>query len=397
MNTRADKRSSTVVQGRADAASGTHVQSLDGVRAFAIIAVMLTHAGMPGFEAGWIGVDLFFALSGFLITTLLLQEQGRMGRISYRDFLVRRALRLMPAYLLYVAVMTYGIWGWSGSVRSDHGGWTPEGYTLALWTYAVNFAPAGGIWNGQDITVHLWSLAVEQQYYLVWPLVVIALAPLPRCLLIAAGVLTCAALLAFVLRGDDGLYKTSMLFTRGFTLAMASTCAIAAYRQRQRIEQWPWRWFGVPGATVVALAFLVSALHLWTHEKVLAHLLPFMSLAFVLWITRLWYRPLSSWLAPATLNPLTQYIGKVSYGIYLYHELVRVIVWYFAKPLMSAWPVSLGYGVRLLLYLGLSVALAALSYALIEKRFLNLRRAFRPSGPATTFPTVTTPQARTRP
>jgi len=397
MNTPSPNRSSSSAHGKAEAGSAAHVQSLDGVRAFAIIAVMLTHAGMPGLEAGWIGVDLFFALSGFLITTLLLQEQERVGRISYQDFLVRRALRLMPAYLLYVAVMTYGIWGWSGSVRSDHGGWTPEGFTLALWTYAVNFAPAGGIWNGQDITLHLWSLAVEQQYYLVWPLVVIALAPFPRRLLMAGAILTCAALLAFVLRNDDGLYKTSMLFTRGFTLAMASTCAIAAYQQRQRIEQWPWRWFGIPGVAVVALAFALSALHLWTHEKVLAYLLPFMSVAFVLWITGLWYRPLSARLAPIMLNPLIQYIGKVSYGIYLYHELVRVIVWYFAKPAMSTWPASLGYGVRLLLYLVLSVALAALSYELMEKKFLKLRKAFRPTGGATALPASTAPQARTGP
>lgn len=384
--------------GQAGTTTGTHVQSLDGVRAFAIIAVLLTHAGMPGFEAGWIGVDLFFALSGFLITTLLLQEQDRVGSISYKDFLVRRALRLMPAYLVYVAAMTYGIWGWSGSVRSDHGGWTPEGFTLALWTYAVNFAPAGGIWNGQDITLHLWSLAVEQQYYLIWPLVVIALVPFPRRLFAVGCVLTGAALLAFVFWSDDGLYKTSMLFTRGFTLAMASTCAVAAYQQRQRIGQWPWHWFGIPGVAVVALAFVLSALHLWTHEKVLSNLLPFMSVAFVLWITGLWYRPLSPWLAPIMLNPTIQYIGKVSYGIYLYHELVRVIVWVVAKPLMSAWPTSLGYGFRLMLYIALSVALAALSYELMEKKFLKLRKAFRPTGVTTTLPVSTAaPQARTRP
>jgi peptidoglycan/LPS O-acetylase OafA/YrhL len=375
-----------------------HVRSLDGVRAFAIIAVVLTHAGMPGFEAGWIGVDLFFALSGFLITTLLLLEQDRVGRISYKDFLIRRALRLMPAYLLYVSVITYGIWGWSGSVRSDNGAWTPEGFTLALWTYVVNFAPAGGIWNGQDVTVHLWSLAVEQQYYLIWPVIVVALAPFPRHLLIAGSFLTGAALLAFVLRNDDGLYKTSMLFTRGFTLAMASMCAIAAYQQRERIGQWPWRWFGLPGMAVLMLVFLLSALHLWTHEKVMARLLPFASAAFVLWIAWLWYRPLPAWLAPIMLNPLVQYIGKVSYGVYLYHELVRVAVWYFAKPAMSVWPAWLGYGVRLLLYLGLSVALAALSYELMERKLLKLRRAFRPTGGAIALPTSNAAsQARTGP
>jgi len=130
---------------------------------------------------------------------------------------------------------------------------------------------------------------------------------------------------------------------------------------------------------------------------VLSTLLPFMSVAFALWVTGLWYRPLSPRLAPIMLNPTIQYIGKVSYGIYLYHELVRVIVWYVAKPLMSAWPTSLGYGFRLMLYVALSVALAALSYELMEKKFLKLRKAFRPTAAATTFPESAAPQARTNP
>ncbi|MBX3621800.1 MAG: acyltransferase [Rhizobacter sp.] len=360
-------------------ASDRHVDSLDGVRTLAILAVMFVHAGTPGFQSGWLGVDLFFALSGFLITTLLLQEHARNGRISYSDFLVRRALRLMPAYLLYVALMTYGIWGWPGSVTSAHGGWTPLGYTVALWTYAVNFAPSGGIWNGQDVTIHLWSLAVEQQYYLIWPIIVIALAHRPRQLLLAGCVVTGATLLAFVLRTDDGLYKTSMLFTRGFTLAMASTLAIAAYQNRDRVKAWPWRWITVVGVIVVIMAFGLAATHRWTEAQVRANLLPLLSLVFSLWITSLWYCPLPKRLGGFLLNPAVQYIGKVSYGVYLYHELVRVAVWHYGKPLMESWPTSVGYLTRLVVYVALSVLVAALSYEFIEKSFLKLRKRFRPA------------------
>jgi peptidoglycan/LPS O-acetylase OafA/YrhL len=370
-------QSSTKVS--APGAAEHHVRSLDGVRAIAIIGVLLTHAGVPLFEAGWLGVDLFFALSGFLITTLLLEEHARVGAVSYKDFLARRALRLMPAYLLYVAAMTYGIWGWSGSVRSPHGSWTPEGYTVALWTYAVNFAPMGGLWNGQEITVHLWSLAVEQQYYILWPIVIIALAPRPSRLLIAGLVIAAVELAAFVLWPGDGLFKTSMLFTRGFTLALASTCAIAAFHWREWLPRMQWHWLNAVGAAAIALAFALSTLKLWPHERILTVLLPFMSIAFVLWIARLWYGPsVPSLVSRLLLHPVMQYIGKVSYGVYLYHELVRVAVWHFGKPLMSAWSASAGYGVRLIAYLVLSIAVAGLSYEWIEKNFLRLRTLFRP-------------------
>ena len=325
---------------------------------------------------GFIGVDIFFVLSGFLITTLLLQESDRTGDISYGDFLVRRGLRLMPAYLLYVVVLTYGIWGWAGSTRSDHGGWTATEYTVALWAYFVNFAPMGGIWNGQEIAIHLWSLAVEQQYYIVWPLVVIALARKQRELLICGVVLTAATLAAFFLV-PEGLYKMTMLPTRGFTLVLGSTAAIAANYHREAIARLPWRWVNIFGGTVVLLAFALSATHLWTEQQVRGILLPLMSIAFVAWIVDLWYRPLSPRIAPFMLNSAVQYIGKVSYGIYLYHELVRVGVWYFAKPLMVSWPTSLGYVTRLSVYALLSIAVAAISYELIEKRFLKLRRRFR--------------------
>jgi len=373
----------------AAAPSGTperHVRSLDGVRAIAIIGVLLTHAGAPLFEAGWLGVDLFFALSGFLITTLLLEEHARVGAISYKDFLVRRALRLMPAYLLYVAVMTYGIWGWSGSVRTPHGTWTPEGYTVALWTYVVNFAPMGGLWNGQEVTVHLWSLAVEQQYYLVWPLVIAAMASRPSRLLGVAIAITLIELAAFIFWPGDGLFKTSMLFTRGFTLALASTCAIAAFHYRERLYAAPHLALNAVGAIAIALAFAFSTLKVWPHEKILTVLLPFMSLAFAVWIARLWYGPAVPRVVDRMLlNGAMQYIGKVSYGIYLYHELVRVAVWYYGKPLMAAWPTSVGYLVRLGAYVLLSLVVAGLSYELIEKNFLKLRKLFRPgSAPSKT-------------
>jgi peptidoglycan/LPS O-acetylase OafA/YrhL len=352
-----------------------HVESLDGVRAIAIFAVMCVHAAVPGFQLGWLGVDLFFALSGFLITTLLLSEFERKGKISYGDFLVRRGLRLVPAYAIYVLIVTYGIWGWSGSVVSDHAGWTPLQYTAALWTYTVNFAPQGGIWNGQAITVHLWSLAVEQQYYLVWPLVVMALAGKPRTLLRVSTGIFMVSLLAFVIT-PEGLYKISLLPTRGFTLMLASTVAIYAYHYKEKFKSLPWSWINLSSSFALILAICVSIGGVLSNETIRAFMLPFLSLAFTFWMAGLWYRQLSNRGKTILFNPYMQYVGKVSYGIYIYHELVRETVW-LSKPFFSGWPVQAGFGVRLLTYFVASILIAAISYELLEKRFLRLKSLYR--------------------
>jgi peptidoglycan/LPS O-acetylase OafA/YrhL len=239
-----------------------------------------------------------------------------------------------------------------------------------------NFAPLGGIWNGQVVTLHLWSLAVEQQYYLIWPLMVIGLARRPKALLLTAATLSLAAVLTFVLT-PDSLYKASLLPTRGFTLVLASTAAIAAAQYRHAIAELPWRLINILGAVLVLIAFILSASNVWSENQVRDRLLPALSTVFVLWIVRLWYLPLLPSTAPFLLNPAIRYIGEISYGIYLYHQLVRVAIWHFGKPAMADWPATLGYVTRLLLYIGLSIAVAALSYELFEKRFLRMRGRFR--------------------
>ena len=131
----------TAMSADADAPPPTpraHVSSLDGLRGLAVASVMAVHAGVPGFDLGFLGVDLFFVLSGFLITSLLDREHRRAGRVDLGKFWGRRFLRLMPAYYLYVGGLTLAFaafgWGW----REPHGGWTPGGYIASLWFYYVN-------------------------------------------------------------------------------------------------------------------------------------------------------------------------------------------------------------------------------------------------------------------
>ena len=139
---------------------------LDGLRAIAVIAVVLFHY-FGRFEGGFLGVDLFFLLSGFLITRLLLEEHHRAGRIGLARFYARRAARLLPALVVVAAA----------SVLVSASGLGPSiGDVLkAIWlafVYGLNWAHVFGVSLPLE---HLWSLAVEEQFYVVWPLLLVAL------------------------------------------------------------------------------------------------------------------------------------------------------------------------------------------------------------------------------
>ena len=361
------------------ARSGEHRTALDGLRAFAILGVMFVHAGVPGFRSGWIGVDVFFVLSGFLITTLLALESSASGRIAYGQFMARRALRLMPAYFLYAALITVLIWCWPGSVRSENDGWNAVKFTAALWTYTINFVPQGGVWNGQDLTVHLWSLAVEQQYYLVWPLVVVALHTRAAWLRWVALAIAVGATESFIL-APQGLYREHMLFTRGFSLVVGSALAIWAMRRPDALaHKGVNRLVDSVGVTLLVALFVMPYRAGWSAGRTLDVFVPLLVPIFALWVARLWHLPSSGWTRTLMQNRGLVYIGKISYGVYLYHEAVRVAVWDLMKPVMSGWAPAPGFVVRLLIYVAISLVLAAISYEQFEKRFLRLAARFRPS------------------
>ncbi len=364
---------------KVDRGGASHRTALDGLRALAIIGVMFVHAGTPGFRSGWIGVDLFFVLSGFLITTLLAMESSASGTIAYGPFMARRALRLMPAYFLYAIFITLLVWCWPGSLRSENGGWNAAGFTAAIWTYTINFVPQGGVWNGQDLTVHLWSLAVEQQYYLVWPIVILALHSRATVLRWVAVGLAVATTASFVLT-PDSLYKNDMLYTRGFSLVVASALALWVFHRPSLVRHALFNRAldGVGAVLLVGLAAAPYALG-WPESRMHEVFIPLLVPVFAFWIARLWNVSGGSWTRRLLQARSLVYIGKVSYGIYLYHEAVRVAVWFTMKPWMDHWPPAAGFVTRMAVYFVISFALAAVSYEFFEKTFLRLADRFRPA------------------
>lgn len=143
------------------------IAGLDGLRALSVLAVFAHHTGLTTVHGGFIGVDMFFVLSGFLITRLLSAEYDRHGRISFISFYMRRARRLYPALILFLIVVAV----YCAALRPD--------INLAweigpAFSYIMNWVRAFGV-HDATMTGHTWSLAIEEQFYLVWPLIVLGL------------------------------------------------------------------------------------------------------------------------------------------------------------------------------------------------------------------------------
>jgi peptidoglycan/LPS O-acetylase OafA/YrhL len=355
-----------------------HVQSLDGLRALAILAVMVYHARLPGWRVGWLGVDLFFALSGFLITHLLVREHQRAGRVSLLRFWGRRFLRLMPIYWLFVACITFfvlrGAGGWNGD---EH--WTRWRYVASLWGYFANYAPLD-LWQPyQEISGPLWSLSVEEQFYFIWPLLC-ALALRTRRPWVLGWTMLAAVAVCRVFVTDELVVQTR-IYTRGIGIVTGCAVALALGRgmpdslgrlMRSQAARW----------VAVALCILFFAAAEWlahAREDLTDTWRPLTwgaAIVFPPLVAMLWYGPRDRIARFLSLAPLA-YVGRISYGMYLYHSSVKFLVW-------DAWPQgfaahrgALAVGLRIIAYFGLTLAIASASYFAIERPFLKLKERLR--------------------
>jgi peptidoglycan/LPS O-acetylase OafA/YrhL len=322
---------------QASRSATSRIAAVDGLRALAVLAVIAFHFGLP-LSGGFLGVDLFFVISGFVITRLLLVERAGSGQTSLVTFWTRRARRLLPAALaVLVCVQAWTHWTAPPSLRG-----TTNGQTLAALVYGSNWyaiLDKIGYWDADALAAplgHLWSLAVEEQFYLVWPLVFVLAARLarPRAALAAAATLgvVCSYTLLH-LRFVPGDISRAYLGTDCRTGALALGCLLATVLHRIGPDtRPPSRWTTPPAlAAVGVLGWLWctsdlegAALYTWQ--------LPVAGVAAAALITTL---VLNTDGLPARLvgsRPLVA-IGKASYSLYLWHWPL----WVFLEVTFPLW------------------------------------------------------------
>lgn len=333
-----------------------HLPALDGLRAVAVFVVMIGHFTSRG--PGDLGVSAFFVLSGFLITWLMLSELKATGTVSLRGFYLRRTLRIVPAYYAFLA-FTIGL----DLLRNDS---RIRPLIVPSFLYLVNYYNA---FNGHPSTSvsHAWSLAIEEQFYLFWPLGFLLLIGYGRRTLAVGLTAAIGAVLAWRCIAYFGLdfgssYVYNAFDTRFDNLAIGCLLAVVADTKRfvafaDSVSRASW----MPLVTIAIL--LVSRVlgpkdyHYGVGFTVNAILLTVLIVQFM----TLHASPLWRWLG----HPIAVFLGTISYPLYLYHQ----------------WGLGIGHRltavppyVQLAVGVAVSLGLASASYYVVERPFLSIKR-----------------------
>lgn len=298
-----------------------YIPSLNGLRALSVAVVFWAHAGMPGGVRGGAGVTVFFFLSGFLITTLLRAEYDRLERISLKDFYVRRVLRIVPPMLIAVAVGVAFVL--LGMLASD----LSVGGIASNVLFFTNYWIIAGLEGFPDGLGVLWSLAVEEHYYLVFPLLHLALRRLlPRRLyqVVALGVICLAVLLwrCWLVWGDgvDIVRVYYATDTRIDGILLGAMLAIGCNPVYGEVPEWMRK--HLPIMTIVAgVAFSPFVLPRFTEDvSVYSWGVTFQAVCLIPIFMYVILAP-DSWLGKVLNSRPLNFIGILSYSIYLLHSI----------------------------------------------------------------------------
>ncbi len=308
----------------------TRRTDIEGLRAVAVLLVLLFHAGVPGMDGGYVGVDVFFVLSGFLITSLMVAEREETGRISLSGFYARRIRRILPMSSL-VAVATLGAaLVWLEPLRLR--GLATDVLASAGFSSNLVFAHRGADYLQSSLPPsplqHFWSLAVEEQFYVVWPaLVILVLLGVPRgrtgVVRVRIGVLSASVTAAsfavcMALMGQNQVWAFYRPQARAFELAAGALLAVLPATGSSLLRRFEAAssWAGL--AVIVACAFIFDES---TRFPGPAALVPVVATMAVL------RGGMSAgWSADAVLRPRpAQWLGSRSYSAYLWHWPVLVI------------------------------------------------------------------------
>ena len=371
-----------------------HLAGLDGVRGLAILMVMAVHfvgdapASGPlqklvvkAASYGLLGVDLFFVLSGFLITGLLLDAKGQPH--YFRNFYARRTLRIFPLYYSVLAVLFLLLPALVTpspllEVARRHQAW--------LWTYTSNFYIAlTSSWASLTYVSHFWSLAIEEHFYLVWPLVVFSFSrPVLERICVGVIIAGLALRLLLVAHGVSELSISVLTPCRIDTLVVGGLLAILIRREglASRLLDRASSFLGWLIAAVLVVSLFGVLTGLWLPALHELRVSLFALLFGALTLASLGGSSGVGILARVFQSRLLGFFGKYSYGLYVYHGL---FTWYLievqANERFDRWFGGqhwLTLAARVVLGVGVSVVVSVLSYERMEKKFLALKRYFAP-------------------
>jgi peptidoglycan/LPS O-acetylase OafA/YrhL len=357
---------------------------LDGLRGVAILLVLAFHLGLlPG---GSLGVDVFFVLSGFLITTLLVEEWQNQRAISLKNFYLRRALRLLPAFLTLLLICFLS----SLFLESAEAVTARRREILVAGCYIANWPLLHG--TGMELLGHTWSLSVEEQFYLLWPMLLLGMLRLrlsrPVILtLVGVGVIASASLRLVLYRlhcgtpaekGANIIRLYMGLDTRADALLVGCLIGLLVAWSLLPESQCFTFWTGATSIVSVAVLGYLAWNRCLDHSQYYHGLFTGVALMVAVLMVRLLQAPSGPGLALLESRPLVG-VGRISYGLYLYH--IPVIHWLRAGSPRLGWTETI-------LAAGLTFAAALLSSIVIERPCLRLKERIRPGTRAATETTA---------
>lgn len=347
-----------------------HVPALDGIRGLAVLLVLLFHCCLygpfvPVFSIGWTGVDLFFVLSGFLITGILLDTRGQEG--YFKRFIVRRVLRVFPLYYATLAfVFLLDTWHPMDAVQglAARQAW--------FWCYVPNLLFAFHGWQEPGkVLNHFWSLAIEEQFYLIWPWVVGLCGRRTLVWTMVLGIATSVALRA--------AYPVAP-FSYTFTLAridgllLGALLALGLRARPDLLRRWAMPTL-LGGAVLLGIALLHGDASFNTNPRMLSLGIPGVNLLFCGTMALVVTGAAGGRVAALFTGRPLRFLGRYSYGLYVFHWPLRELAFFPLLTRLKAWGLSDdgALGAALFLFFVLLFGLTIASYELVERRILALK------------------------
>lgn len=338
-----------------------NIPALDGMRAIAVFLVIIYHFGFAQVPGG-LGVLIFFVLSGFLITWLLLKENDSTGRISLRNFYLRRALRIFPAFYCF----------WLGTVAllaftGRHIDWP---HAISALFYTSNYYQ--GIFKPADSFVsHTWSLAIEEQFYLLWPgIFYLFRKDIRRLSMVAGGLILFTWIWRWVLQFAvhvDQSYIYRAFETRIDHLMVG--CLLALTLRRGALDGvchklCRFSWMPLVSAALLFVSACIYGQSPYYRDAIGFVIEPLLVAVLLIQLIHFSSTPAWKWIHSRVLN----WLGRISYSLYLYQQITL----HPAHRLLEKFPVI----IQLLAGIAFTIIMASASFYLVERYFLQLKQKF---------------------